>query len=206
VVFRLALRQTEGLIGSVIRLLDLDLPVPDHTLLSGRADGLDVPHRQSRAGASGMHLIVDSRGLKFHGPGERQVEKHGAKTRRLHRSRATALMTQRMSMPRSPRIMPVPPLSCRRAPLRLRVKLPRPIQTPRPSSRCIAERGRIGWQKTFGYNKRSRAEATIGRFKQVIGNELRSQTDTRQDAEAAVAIHVLNRMLAFGRPQSVRIS
>src|SRR4051812_7607951 len=30
-VFRLALRQTEGLIGSVIRLLGLDLAVPDHT-------------------------------------------------------------------------------------------------------------------------------------------------------------------------------
>jgi hypothetical protein len=43
---RLALRQTEGLIGSVIRLLGLDLPVPDHTTLSRRADGLDVPVRQ----------------------------------------------------------------------------------------------------------------------------------------------------------------
>src|ERR1700693_3768308 len=32
-VFRLALRQTEGLIGSVIPLLGLDLPVPDHTPL-----------------------------------------------------------------------------------------------------------------------------------------------------------------------------
>ena len=42
-VFRLALRQTEGLIGSIIRLLGLDLPVPDHTTLSRRADGLDVP-------------------------------------------------------------------------------------------------------------------------------------------------------------------
>jgi hypothetical protein len=30
-VFRLALRQTEGLIGSILRLLGLDLPVPDHT-------------------------------------------------------------------------------------------------------------------------------------------------------------------------------
>src|SRR3954453_2122196 len=29
-VFRLALRQAEGLIGSIIRLLGLDLPVPDH--------------------------------------------------------------------------------------------------------------------------------------------------------------------------------
>ena len=30
-VFRLALRQAEGLIGSILRLLGLDLSVPDHT-------------------------------------------------------------------------------------------------------------------------------------------------------------------------------
>ena len=36
-VFRLALRQTEGLIGSVLRLLGLDLAVPDHSTLSRRA-------------------------------------------------------------------------------------------------------------------------------------------------------------------------
>jgi hypothetical protein len=45
-VLRLALRQAEGLIGSVICLLGLDLPVPDHTTLSRRADGLDVPRRR----------------------------------------------------------------------------------------------------------------------------------------------------------------
>ena len=37
-VFRLALRQTEGLIGSVIRLLCLDLAIPDHSTLSRRAE------------------------------------------------------------------------------------------------------------------------------------------------------------------------
>jgi hypothetical protein len=36
-VFRLALRQIEGLIGSVLRLLGLDLAVPDHSTLSRRA-------------------------------------------------------------------------------------------------------------------------------------------------------------------------
>ena len=30
-VFRLALRQTEGLIGSILQLLGLDLAVPDHS-------------------------------------------------------------------------------------------------------------------------------------------------------------------------------
>ena len=42
-VFRLALRQTEGLIGSILRLLRLDLAVPDHSTLSRRAERLEVP-------------------------------------------------------------------------------------------------------------------------------------------------------------------
>jgi hypothetical protein len=91
-VFRLALRQTEGLIGSIMRLLGLDLPVPDHTTLSRRADGLVMPplphglgHSQSSAGATGMHRIVDSTGLQFRGLGEWLVEKHGSKRRRSRR-------------------------------------------------------------------------------------------------------------------------
>src|ERR1700745_1683767 len=42
VVFGLALRQTEGLIGSIIRLLGLDLGIPDHSPLSRRAETLEV--------------------------------------------------------------------------------------------------------------------------------------------------------------------
>ena len=42
-VFHLALRQTEGLIGSILQLLGLDLQVPDHSTLSRRAETLEVP-------------------------------------------------------------------------------------------------------------------------------------------------------------------
>src|SRR5687768_3979142 len=42
-VFHLALRQTEGLIGSVLQLLGLDLPVPDFSTLSRRARWSDPP-------------------------------------------------------------------------------------------------------------------------------------------------------------------
>src|SRR4051794_15954727 len=63
-VFRLAFRQTEGLIGSVVGLLGLDLAVPDRTTLSRRAATLEVP--RSRSGGSGpLHLLVDSTGLKL---------------------------------------------------------------------------------------------------------------------------------------------
>ena len=68
----------------------------------------------------------------------------------------------------------------------------------------IAEKGRMGWQKASGYNARARAEATVGRFKQVIGDGLRSRTDGRRVTEVNVGVHVLNRMLEFGRPNYVR--
>lgn len=79
-VFRLALRQTEGLIGSIIRLLGLELAVPDHSTLSRRAATLQVM-RPTSSGAP-VHLLVDSTGLRLCGPGEWLVEKHGARTRR----------------------------------------------------------------------------------------------------------------------------
>jgi hypothetical protein len=90
-VFRLALRQTEGLIGSIIHLLGLDLPVPDHTTLSRRAATLEVPRPRSSSPdadrrAEPVHLLVDSTGLKLCGPGEWLVEKHGTKTRRSWRT------------------------------------------------------------------------------------------------------------------------
>jgi len=86
-VFRLALRQTEGLIGSIIDLLGLTLAVPDHSTLSRRAATLEVLLPQSSARVDGrpMHLLVDSTGLKLCGAGEWLVEKHGTKTRRSWR-------------------------------------------------------------------------------------------------------------------------
>src|ERR687883_1659274 len=82
-VFRLALRQTEGLISSVLRLLGLDLPVPDHSTLSRRAETLEVP--RPKAGSAPVHLLVDGTGLKLCGPGEWLMEKHGTKRRRSWR-------------------------------------------------------------------------------------------------------------------------
>src|SRR3954463_7463173 len=90
-VFRLALRQTEGLIGSVIGLLGLDLAVPDHTTLSRRAETLEVPRPRSDSRTDAgrdpepVHLLVDSTGLKLCGAGEWLVEKHGTRTRRAWR-------------------------------------------------------------------------------------------------------------------------
>ena len=68
----------------------------------------------------------------------------------------------------------------------------------------IAKRGRAAWQKVSGYTTRARVEAAIGRFKQVIGDGLRSRTDKRRTTEVDIAVHALNRMTELGRPSYVR--
>jgi ribonuclease HII len=70
---------------------------------------------------------------------------------------------------------------------------------------CIAEKGRMAWQKTSGYSRRAKVEAAIGRWKQVIGDGLRSHVDACRATEVEVAVHVLNRMSALGRANYVRI-
>jgi transposase len=68
----------------------------------------------------------------------------------------------------------------------------------------IAVHGRMGWQKSSGYNVRAKVEAAIGRYKRVIGAALRSRTDETEATEVAIAARVLNQMLEFGRPKYVR--
>ena len=244
-VFRLALRQTEGLIGSILQLLGLDLAVPDHTTLSRRAETLRVP--APRRGGEPVHLLVDSTGLRLCGPGEWLVEKHGTRRRRawkkLHlatdadtgRIVASALtdkdaddgsqvgpLLDRIDGPiasftadgafdrddvyaevaaRHPEAaVIVPPRSG---------AVPSDAAETAPTQRdrhieAIAERGRMGWQKASGYNWRALVEADIARWKCVIGDGLRSQTDGRQATEVAIAADLLNRMLELGRPEYVR--
>jgi hypothetical protein len=84
-VFQLALRQTEGLIGSILHLLGLELPVPDHSTIARRARKVTLPSAPRSSGGP-IHLLIDSTGLKLGGPGEWLLEKHGTKRRRSWRA------------------------------------------------------------------------------------------------------------------------
>jgi Transposase DDE domain len=261
-VFRLAYRQTEGLIGSVIGLLGLDLAVPDHSTLCRRAETLEVPRPKPRGqgageyaggdangGAGPMHLLVDSTGLKLCGAGEWLVEKHGTRTRRSWRKlhlgvdaetgRIVAATLTDRDVDDASRVGPLldqvedPVASftadgaydqgsvyagvAERHPEAEVVVPPRSTAVPSESAetaptqrdrhlRLIAEKGRMGWQKASGYDARPRAEAAVSRYKRVIGDGLRSRTDRRRGTEVDVNVHALNRMLEFGRPESVRIA
>jgi len=248
-VFRLALRQTEGLIGSIIGLLGLDLAVPDHTTLSRRAATLEVPRPRPRRDGEPLHLLVDSTGLKLCGTGEWLIEKHGTQTRRSWRKLhigldadtgqivAATLTTKEVDdgAEVGPLLDQVAGAMASftgdgaydqdgvaiaiadRHPVAAIIVPPRSTAVPSATAEAaptqrdrhlqsIAEHGRAAWQKASGYTKRARAEAAIGRFKQVIGDRLRSRTDERRAIEVKVAVHALNRMLELGRPISVRIA
>ena len=80
-VFHLPLRQTEGFVGSLIRLMDLDLQTPDHTTLSRRSSTLEVPPLVKKHDGP-IHLVIDSTGLKMIGDGEWHAHKHKTSNKR----------------------------------------------------------------------------------------------------------------------------
>jgi transposase len=77
-------RQTEGMLASIMGLLGLDVPVPDHTTFSRRSAGLTVG-KAVRPATGPANVVIDSTGLKVFGAGEWQREKHGGKGRRTWR-------------------------------------------------------------------------------------------------------------------------
>lgn len=77
VVFRLALRQTQGFMRSIARLMSLDIAVPDFSTLSRRGSGLNI-RQNAKSSKDAITLIVDSTGLKVHGGNGWYAEKHGA--------------------------------------------------------------------------------------------------------------------------------
>ena len=77
-LFHLPLRQAEGFLQSLFRMMGLKLEAPDHTTLSRRGQHLDV--RLARVPPrKGLHLIVDSTGLSIVGEGEWARAKHGGR-------------------------------------------------------------------------------------------------------------------------------
>ena len=65
-VFHLPLRQTEGFLRSLAHMLEVDLPIPDHTTLSRRFQKLGEIRFRRLATGRPIHLLIDSTGLRIH--------------------------------------------------------------------------------------------------------------------------------------------
>jgi hypothetical protein len=80
-VYGMQLRQSEGFVRSLFRLMELPLSVPDYTTISRREEKLDIIlPRRARPGEP-IHVVIDSTGLKIYGAGEWHMYKHGLRKR-----------------------------------------------------------------------------------------------------------------------------
>ncbi|VVT00611.1 transposase (fragment) [Roseovarius sp. EC-HK134] len=68
-LFKLPLRQASGMVASLLRLAELDWPVPEYSTLCRRQKTLQVQIPDRRTGGP-LNLLADSTGIKFLGDGE----------------------------------------------------------------------------------------------------------------------------------------
>jgi hypothetical protein len=245
VAFKLALRQIEGLMTSVLSLMGLTISALDHSTVSRRAVKLPVIQAPSVSHGP-LHVLIDSTGLQVYGAGQWLEAKHGAKSRRtwskLHLAVDAAsgmIVAQTLTDQDTDDPSQVAPLLDQiEHPIGqvtadgaydgtptyqtiaaygdgIEVVIPprstavRGSEPGPPTQRdrhlaVIAGQGRLAWQTTTGYGRRSLVETTMGRYKALVGPRLRARGFAAQQTEAAIGVAVLNRMLAAGRPDSVR--
>jgi hypothetical protein len=82
-VFHLPLRQTEGFLRCLAGMLQIDLPIPDHTTLSRRLKSLHVIGFRRLPTDRPIHLLIDSTGLRIH-VGHMQKPPRNRAWRKLH--------------------------------------------------------------------------------------------------------------------------
>lgn len=80
-IYHLPLRQTQGLLESLFILMTITLAVPSYSTLSRRKQTLTITLPQRRSG-EGVHVVIDSTGVKVFGEGEWKVRQHGWSKRR----------------------------------------------------------------------------------------------------------------------------
>lgn len=83
-LFRLPYRQTEGLGRALVKLMHIELAIPDFTSLAKRAAKLGVSLDVAQHSGP-IDVVVDSTGLKVFGEGEWKMRQHGKSKRRTWR-------------------------------------------------------------------------------------------------------------------------
>jgi hypothetical protein len=182
-LFRLPLRQTEGLLHSIVKLMRLTLSCPDHTTRSRRhATTVTESHEQDPAQVptllAQVHQPIDrciADGIYDQQPVYAAVAHHSPGARVIIPPRKDTVL--------------------------------RPMAATAPSQRDphlseIESAGRCPWKRTSGYYAQSHAEHAFSRDKRTFRGGLRAKREEAQEREASIACGLLNRMRELGRPQS----
>lgn len=74
-IFRLSLRMVTGFVQSIIQLSALNWTALDYSTLCGRQKQINIAINYQKS-HEGLHLLINSTGLKFLGEGEWKRKKH----------------------------------------------------------------------------------------------------------------------------------
>jgi hypothetical protein len=219
-VYHLPQRATYGLVGSLLELLGVDLPVPHPSILSRRADGLDVALPGARK-TEPLHVLVDATGLKVYGEGEWKVRTHGVGKRRTWRKLHLALNAKTGEILAS--VCTTSNVSDKEVLPNLLAQITGQVEQLTGDGgydyvdcyEAIAERqaravippqvGRKQWKRESQYHRRSLVETAMMRQKAIFGSGLSSRRFHNQATEMNVRCAALNRMTQLGMPESYAI-
>jgi hypothetical protein len=246
-LFRLPLRQTEGLLTSLIQRLHLPIAVPNYTTLSRRGASLTINLATSHKDE--VDIVIDSSGVTVYRAGEWNTKRHGKKKakrwKKIHvaidddgevragevteesihdADGVTSLLSQETASVRSltadgaydthqvyticqthsiPQVVIPPRKNARIWQHGNRLE----PEHPRDSNlRLMRKQGRTFWKQVTHYHRRSRVEATIFRYKTILGHYVLSREATRQRIELLLGFKILNRMWQLGMPDSYAVT
>lgn len=250
-VYHVPLRALEGLLISLVSLLDLPIKIPSYTQICRRAKTLKRSLKKL-SNRLPSDIVFDSTGLKVYGEGEWKVRQHGTSKRRTWRK-------LHLGMDPDSKEIIVAELTSNKAGSgdgqigkKLVRKAPRSAKrvfgdgaydgigfrkavddigaeaiVPPPKDAVVSDdtiepaimkrnyaiceiKGLGGddlarkiWKMCKGYHRRSLAETTMYRIKQLTGGNLRSREWERQCVEGYVKCLVINKMTSLGMPKGV---
>lgn len=217
-VFNLKLRQTEGFVKSILKLMQIDLSVPDYTTVSRRIRELSVKFVFQKPRGK-INLIVDSTGVNVVGEQEWINHKHGARLRRIWRK-------LHIGVTDDGNIIAGEVTTLRESDIAIAPKLfeqttnkvdavvgdggyyKRRMETTMKHNENTEEARFIGppgnGEKNYG--NRLKVEETFSRYKRIIGNKFKAQHFLGQQNEAKISLLILNIMKSIGMPKTIRVA
>ena len=234
-IYKQRLRQNEGFVESLIKLMNLDLATPDFTTISRRSKSLKLKLFKLES-LEPIVIAIDSTGIKTRKSGRKlhiAIDEKGfivASDLTCHDVSDCAEVPKLLEQIESP-IDTVLADGAYDHPstyealinhetnfvngVRVKAAIPPNLgfraemqndSVLRKDNIRVIEQGRQRWQDYTDYGRRAKVENTMYRYKIIIGNKLKSRSIDNQKIESKIAVHILNQMTNLGMPCSQKIA
>ena len=217
-VFHLRLRQSEGFVTSILKLLGAKLQTPDYTTISRRIRNVSVDIITHKPQGK-INLILDSSGIKVIGEKEWISHKYHLRQRKIWRKLHIGvtddgtIVAAKITTLRDSDIATVPALLEQTTNKVDQIVADGAYHKKRMLN-YMSENDNTKESKFIGpprdkaktYGNRIKVEETFSRYKRIIGNKFKALNFRAQQNEAKISLFILNKMKDIGMPVTVRVA